>query len=50
MRWYERIACAVGGLLLIYPGWVTDAVGLFLVATVVLLQLIERKKTNKSLH
>ena len=49
MRWYERIACAVGGLLLIYPGWVTDAVGLCLVAAVVLLQLIEQKKTNKSL-
>ncbi len=50
MRWYERIVCAAGGLLLIYPGWVTDAVGLFLVAAVVLLQLIERKKMNKSLH
>lgn len=50
MRWYERIACAVGGLLLIYPGWITDIMGLCLVAAVVLLQLVERKKTNKSLH
>ena len=50
MRWYERIASAVGGLLLIYPGWVTDSVGLCLVAAVVVLQLIERKKENKDLH
>ena len=50
MRWYERIACAVGGLLLIYPGWITDIMGLCLVAAVVLLQLVERKKTDKSLH
>ncbi|MBR5022978.1 MAG: TRAP transporter fused permease subunit [Oscillospiraceae bacterium] len=50
MRWYERIASAVGGLLLIYPGLVTDSVGLCLVAAVVVLQLIERKKGNKYLH
>ena len=50
MRWYERIACAAGGLLLIYPGWVTDIVGLCLVSAVVVLQLIERKKANKPLQ
>ena len=49
MRWYERIACAVGGLLLIYPGWVTDAIGLGLVAIVVAVQLIEQKKEHKQL-
>ncbi len=48
MRWYEQIACVVGGLLLIYPGLVTDVVGLCLVGAVVLLQLIEGKKANKS--
>ncbi len=44
MQWYERIISAVGGLLLIYPGVVTDVIGLALVATVALIQLITRKK------
>ena len=34
---------AIGGLLLIYPGIVTDSIGLALVAVVVVIQLIERK-------
>ena len=45
MPWYERIISAVGGLLLIYPGLITDAIGLSLVATVALLQIIFKKKT-----
>lgn len=44
MKWYERIACVVGGLLLIYPGIVTDVIGLLLVAAIVLVQVL----TNKS--
>ena len=44
MKWYERIICAVGGLLLIYPGAVTDAIGVGLVATVLIIQLFTRKK------
>ena len=47
MPWYQRIMSAVGGLLLIYPGLVTDAVGLGLVAIVVVLQLVVRKKSVK---
>ena len=43
MKWYQRIMSAVGGLLLIYPGLVTDTVGLCLVAVVAVLQLVERK-------
>ena len=46
MRWHERIASIVGGLLLIYPGAVTDAIGFMLVVVVVLLQYIDRKKQN----
>ena len=46
MPWYERILCAVGGLLLIYPGLVTDTIGLGLVAVVVVLQLLERRKAK----
>ena len=44
MRWYERIASAIGGLLLIYPGVVTDVIGLSLVAVVVCLQIFSSKK------
>lgn len=40
MKWYERIISAAGGLLLIYPGIVTDVIGLVLVGAVILLQII----------
>ena len=49
MHWYQRVISAVGGLMLIIPGWVTDCVGLFLVAAVVVLQLISRKQGQKQL-
>ena len=39
-----RIASAVGGLMLIFPGTVTDAAGLTLVALVLVQQLYVRKK------
>jgi len=44
MSWYERILSAAGGLMLIYPGLVTDTVGLCLVTVVLVLQFISRKK------
>lgn len=44
MSWYERVACLVGGLLLIYPGWITDGIGISLVAIVLVLQLLTKKK------
>ncbi len=44
MPWYQRILSAVGGLLLIYPGLVTDAIGLGMVGLVAVLQLYARKK------
>ena len=46
MRWYERLLAAAGGLMLIYPGIVTDTMGLALVAVVAVLQVISRKKAN----
>ena len=46
MTWYQRIMSAVGGLLLIYPGLVTDIIGVALVAVVVLLQVVTRKKAE----
>ncbi len=47
MKWYERIVSAIGGLLLIYPGIVTDAIGLGLVAIMIVIQLLTRKKYKK---
>ncbi len=44
MRWYERVASAIGGLLLIYPGIVTDIIGFCLVGTIVLMQFLTKKK------
>ena len=44
MRWFERIVCVVGGLLLIYPGWQTDLIGVSLVGVVLLVQFITKKK------
>ncbi len=44
MPWYERVLSLVGGLLLIYPGAITDAIGLSLVAVMAVMQFIERKR------
>ena len=44
MPWYQRILCLLGGLLLIYPGIVTDLIGLGLVATVAVMQIATNKK------
>ena len=43
MKWFERIIGGIGGLLLIYPGILTDIIGLALVGAVVLIQLISKK-------
>ncbi len=47
MPWWQRIISAVGGLLLIYPGIITDTIGLALVAVIFVLQLIARKNDPK---
>ena len=49
MPWYERLVSVAGGLMLIYPGLVTDAVGMCLVAVVLVLQIISRKRYQASL-
>ncbi|MBQ7901270.1 MAG: TRAP transporter fused permease subunit [Clostridia bacterium] len=43
MTWYQRIISLVGGLLLIYPGIVTDVIGIGLVVLTVIIQLITKK-------
>ena len=49
MAWYERIISAVGGLLLIYPGIVTDIIGISLVGFVLLLQTISKRRAAKTI-
>ena len=44
IHWLLRIVTVVGGLLLIYPGLVTDLVGVICVGGVVVLQLLMNKK------
>lgn len=48
MSWYERLLSVAGGLLLIYPGLTTDAVGLGLVALVVVVQFIKKKSHHNA--
>ena len=45
---WQRIVSVIGGLLLIYPGIVTDTIGLALVAFVVIIQVIGRKAHTRA--
>ena len=45
--WWERMLAIAGGLLLIYPGLVTDIVGLALVGIVVVIQFLEKRHDDK---
>jgi len=47
MTWWQRIIIAVGGLLLIYPGWVTDVIGLAMVAVIVGIQILEKRTAKR---
>ncbi len=44
MSWYERIVTLAGGLMLIIPGLATDVIGVGLVAIVLVIQLLTKKK------
>ena len=44
MTWYARVACCVGGLMLIFPGVTTDIVGVALVGFVCAVQFAAAKK------
>lgn len=45
---WQRILSVVGGLLLIYPGLVTDIAGVALVGVVIALQFVGRKKNGET--
>lgn len=44
MAWWERLMVAAGGLMLIVPGLVTDAIGIGLVGMVLILQKVKKAK------
>ena len=44
MAWYERLVSVAGGLLMLIPGILTDVIGFVLVAGVIVLQVLTRKK------
>ena len=46
--WYLRILSAVGGLCLVYPGTVTDVIGIVVVGAIVVMQILRAKKTLKA--
>ena len=48
MKWYERVLSLIGGLLLIYPGLVTDITGLTLVAVMVVMQFVDKNREKKT--
>ncbi len=47
MSWYLRIMSAAGGLLLIYPGLVTDLIGIAIVGAMLVLHIIANKNRTK---
>ena len=49
MSWFERILALAGGLCMIIPGLVTDAIGLTLIVLVFALQKIGAKKEQKQI-
>lgn len=46
MTWYERLISVVGGLLLIYPGLVTDLIGVSLASVAIVIQIIRRRRSK----
>ena len=48
LPWYLRILSAVGGLCLVYPGLVTDVIGIVVVGGIIALQILRDKKMPKT--
>ena len=46
MTWYQRLLSLAGGLMLIYPGLVTDAIGLGLIILMAITQIITNRKAS----
>ena len=49
LNWFQRVLMLVGGLMMIYPGATTDAIGIALSGAVVVLKLVQNKKMKAQL-
>ena len=49
LNWFQRGLMLVGGLMMIYPGTATDAVGILLSGVVLVMKFVENKKTKAQL-
>ena len=47
LKIYEIIPLIVGGLLMIYPGVITDIIGVAIVAAIIVIQIIETRISKK---
>jgi TRAP-type uncharacterized transport system fused permease subunit len=43
LNWIERILFLIGGLVLVYPSWITDLIGYLLIAVLVFLQVSKKR-------
>ena len=50
LRIYETIPLIIGGLLMIYPGVISDSIGIVLVAAVTILQIVSTRTDKKKLN
>lgn len=50
LRIYETIPLIIGGLLMIYPGVISDSIGIVLVAAVTVLQIVSTRADKKKLN
>ncbi len=49
LNWFQRILMLVGGLMMIYPGTATDAIGILLSGLVLVMKVVENKKAKAQL-
>ena len=49
LNWFQRGLMLVGGLMMIYPGTVTDAIGIALSGAVLIMKFVENKKMKAQL-
>ena len=47
MKWFEVVPLILGGLLMIYPGHLTDTIGFVVVAIITVIQILERRNDKK---
>lgn len=50
LPWYQRIVSLAGGLMLIYPGTVTDLIGIALFGVILVFQILANKKDKASVQ